>query len=113
MANPTFDAGLFIALNLMGFAFMFFGFKSFGILHLVGIIIFLSLSLIMLSDYDVTYYLKVQDSTGVSMNQTAYIIGNGDINHNDKTSSWIGWVYLVLAFVEVYFFYTDWKGGGF
>jgi hypothetical protein len=88
---------------LLGIAFVLFFIKTpyREAFMFVSCAIFLTLSLVLFSDYDVTYlmYAAVDDgSTVITSNATHYIIGNPTIDFND-TSKFLATFLLVIGIV--------------
>ncbi len=64
---PTLDAGLFVILAGLAFAFMFLSFKlesiHDGVLKLLSMVLFFSLAIFLSAEYDVVYVETATDGT--------------------------------------------------
>lgn len=106
-----FDAGIFIMINLIGFAGLFLPTRFGAVIKLVGAIGFFSASVIMFATEDVAFVQATEDGSGDTINQTKYLIGGNEESTSDKII--LGWIYLILGLFSVaLFFYLMISSGG-
>lgn len=93
---PLLDAGLFLIMSAIGFAFMFV--RGFAALKIISVVIFFGLAVALLADYDVAFTASSTDGV-TTTSETKFLI--------DANSNWLGWVYIILGTVSVGIFFTD------
>lgn len=98
MVNPSFDAGIFIVMTILGFVGMIMAKQRGSILLLVSIVCFTVVGLLILTGNDVSSFTTVSDSTGTVTNQTTYFIGNG-LAPTGTGQLWMGYVFVTLSIV--------------
>lgn len=100
VANPnSFDAGIFIVMILIGFVCMFLYTKLGALLLLISVITFTIAGLLIVTGYDVSSFTVTMDSSGTTLNQTTYLIGNGQFPETGTGQLWMGYSFIVLAAV--------------
>lgn len=102
---PTFDAGVFLILASLAFGSLVASFKLGSAFRILGAIIFFALSIIMMANYDIAYHTSTLDGA-TTINQTKYIIGDGNPATNEQTN-WLGWIFLALGIYSSVLFITD------
>lgn len=98
---PTLETGLFIILNLVAFGFMFLGFRNYGILHVIPMVLFFAMSLLMFSEYDIVTTSTISDGT-TTWTQQSYLIDDTDVG-----TYWLGWIYFLVGIGTFFFFLKD------
>lgn len=102
---PTFDAGVFIIISTIAFASLGLSFKLGSAFRVIGAILFFTMSIIMMANYDIAYKTMTDDGT-TKINETKYIIGDGNPKTNEQTN-WLGWIFLGLGVYTSVLFIQD------
>lgn len=105
MVNPTFDAGTFLILLVLGVISLFASIKLGAIFKLLGAIIFFTLGTILLAGYDVESMKMTTDGTTV-INETNFLIGNTNADPN-HTASWLGYIFLIIGILASILFFIE------
>lgn len=111
VANPNaFDAGIFLIQIVIGFTCMVLYKKIGAILLVISVLAFLVGGLLIVSGYDVSSFTQTVTSAGI-INQTSYLIGNGQFPETGNGQLWMGYSLIVLSLiVGVIFLDQTWKG---
>lgn len=108
VAPPHFDAGIFLILIFVG-VISWFAYKSLGpIVLLGGIFAFLLLGIIVLDGYDVSSFTQDITSGSSAINQTTWLIGNGQpVGSGYGSQLWLGFIFIILAILTAAVFFID------
>ena len=105
---PTFDAGLFIILGGLGFVFMLISFRFGEIFKIFSAVLFFSLSVILVSGYDIIYIDEFVGGSDCPASNpcttTKYMIDeNGEI---------LGWVFFAFGILVSFMMLAEVTGLG-
>jgi hypothetical protein len=80
-------------------------FKVGAVFKLIGAVIFFTLGTVLLAGYDVQS-VKITTDGSTVINETNYLIGNGDQDPN-HTASWLGWIFIIIGVLAAVMFFLE------
>jgi len=102
--NPnSFDAGVFLIMEIIGFACLVLYKKIGALLLVVSVISFLIGGLLIVTGYDISSFTQTITSTG-TINQTSYLIGNGTFPETGTGQLWMGYSLILLSLIVAIIF---------